>query len=60
MAGVYVEIRVFLTLALAGEWSASSYCRLTTRETAFSTHCIGARVGRSRCSRSEQPTYLLV
>jgi hypothetical protein len=44
--GVDIEIRIFLTSALAGgEWSASRPCRFTPGEIDASTHWIGDWVG---------------
>jgi hypothetical protein len=43
--GVDVEIHIFLTSALGGEWLASRPCRFTPGKRAPGTHWIGDWVG---------------
>jgi hypothetical protein len=43
--GVDVQIHIFLTSALVGEWSASRLGRLTPEERAPRTHLIGGWMG---------------
>jgi hypothetical protein len=43
--GVVVQIPVFVTSAIVGEWSASRPCRFIPEERVSGTHWIGGWVG---------------
>jgi hypothetical protein len=57
--GVHVQIRVFLTSALAGvEWSASRPCRYTPEERAPGTHWEDPRAGPDEVKKRKLLTLL--
>jgi hypothetical protein len=62
VGGVYVQIHIFLTSAIAGgEWSASRSGRFTPGERTLGTHCIGGwvnpRVGLDEAEKILDPTW---
>jgi hypothetical protein len=57
--GVDVQIHIFLTSALVGQWSASRPCRFTPGERIPGTHWIGGRVDlRAGLDDMEKKTFV--